>query len=153
MNTVSENLARLGITLPEAPKPVAAYVPSVRSGDTLILSGQIPVKDGKMQYTGRVGAEQTVEAAQEAARICTINALAVGSAGAGGVDALKRVLKVVVYVASTPEFTDQHVVANGASELIRDIFGEAGQHARAAVGVPSLPLGSTVEIDVLFGLA
>lgn len=150
MSKPSERLKELGIELPPAPKPVAAYVPAVRHGDQLILSGQIPVADGKVQFEGQAGFKQTVEAAQQAARLCTINALSVAADAAGGIDNIAGVLKVVVYVASHEGFTDQHLVANGASNLLKDIFGEAGKHARAAVGVAELPLNSTVEIDVTF---
>ena len=150
MSKPSERLKELGIELPPAPKPVAAYVPAVRHGDLLILSGQIPVVGGKVQFEGQAGYKQNVEAAQQAARICTINAMAVAADTAGGIDNVAGVLKVVVYVASHEGFTEQHVVANGASNLLVDVFGEAGKHARAAVGVAELPLNSTVEIDVTF---
>lgn len=150
MSKPSERLKELGIELPPVPKPVAAYVPAVRHGDMLLLSGQIPLRDGKVQITGQVGFVRKLEEAQEAARICTLNAIAVGADASGGVDNLAGVLKVVVYVASHEGFTDQHLVANGASNLLRDIFGEAGRHARAAVGVAELPLNSSVEVDVTF---
>lgn len=152
MSKPSERLKELGITLPPAPKPVAAYVPSVRFGNLLLLSGQIPMKDGKVQITGQAGFERKLEEAQEAARLCTLNALAVAADAAGGIDNLARVLKVVVYVASHEGFTDQHLTANAASTLLVDIFGDAGRHARAAVGVAELPLNSTVEVDVTFEL-
>ena len=152
MSTPSERLKKMGITLPTVPKPVAAYVPYVRHGDLLLLSGQIPVRNGKLIYEGLVGAEQNLEAAQEAAKLCALNAIAVGADAAGGVDNIARVLKVVVYVASPPSFTDQHLVANGASNFLGEVFGEAGSHARAAVGVPALPLNSTVEVDVTFSV-
>jgi enamine deaminase RidA (YjgF/YER057c/UK114 family) len=129
---------------------VASYVPWARHGDMLILSGQIPTQDGKVQFVGQAGRDQQLEAAQQAARLCAINAIAVGADAAGGVDNIANVLKVVVYVASHEGFTDQHLVANGASELLKDVFGETGRHARAAVGVATLPLNSTVEIDVTF---
>jgi enamine deaminase RidA (YjgF/YER057c/UK114 family) len=150
MSEPSQRLKELGITLPEAPKPVAAYVPWVRHGDALLLSGQIPVEGGNVRYEGQAGSEQNLEDAQQAARLCTINALAVAADAAGGIDNIERVLKVVVYVASHEDFTDQHKVANGASELLRKVFGEAGRHARAAVGVAELPLNATVEVDVTF---
>lgn len=151
MSKPSERLKELGLTLPPAPKPVAAYVPWVRHGDLLLLSGQIPpVKDGKPQFEGQVGFEIKLEQAQEAARACTLNALAVAADAAGGIDKIARVLKVIVYVASHEDFTDQHKVANGASELLVSIFGESGKHARAAVGVAELPLNSAVEVDITF---
>jgi enamine deaminase RidA (YjgF/YER057c/UK114 family) len=152
MKKPSERLKEMGITLPAVPKPLAAYVPYVRHGDMLLLSGQVPARDGKVAYSGQVGFEQNLEAAQEAARLCTLNAIAVGAQAAGGIDNIDRVLKVVVYVASHEDFTDQHLVANGASNFLKDIFGEAGAHARAAVGVAELPLNSTVEVDVTFSI-
>lgn len=152
MSRPSERLKELGITLPTPPRPVASYVPAVRHGDMLLLSGQIPVKDGRVQFEGQVGFALKLEQAVEAARLCTLNAIAVGADAAGGVDNLRQVLKVVVYVASHEGFTEQHKVANGASDLLRDIFGEAGKHARAAVGVAELPLNSAVEVDVTFAV-
>lgn len=150
MSTPSQRLRELGLTLPPAPKPVAAYVPVVRHGDLLLLSGQIPLRDGKVAITGQVGFARKIEEAQEAARICTLNAIAAGADAVGGIDNLARVLKVVVYVASHEGFTDQHIVANGASNLLKDIFGDAGLHARAAVGVAELPLNASVEVDITF---
>lgn len=151
MSNPSERLKELGLTLPEVPRPVAAYIPWVRHGDLLLLSGQIPpVKDGKPIFEGQVGFAIKLEQAQQAARACTLNAIAVAADAAGGIDNIARVLKVVVYVASHEGFTDQHKVANGASELLVAIFGEAGRHARAAVGVEELPLNASVEVDVMF---
>lgn len=152
MSKPSERLAAMGVTLPPVPKPVAAYVPFVRHRDMILLSGQIPVRDGKVMYTGQAGFEQKLEDAQAAAKLCALNAIAVAAEAAGGVDNLERVLKVVVYVASHEDFTDQHLVANGASQFIVDVFGESGRHARAAVGVAELPLNSTVEVDVTFAV-
>lgn len=152
MASHSDRLAALDLALPPVPKPVAAYVPVVRHGDLLFLSGQIPLRDGVVQYTGRVGGAVTREHAQEAARICTLNAIAAAAEFAGGIDRIARVLKLVVYVASEPGFTEQHVVANGASNLLKDVFGEGGLHARAAVGVAELPLNASVEVDVLFSI-
>jgi len=150
MSKPSERLAELGLTLPAVPQPVAAYVPFVREGRLCLLSGQIPVADGQVVYTGLAGAEQDLQAAQQAARLCALNAIAVGAQAAGGIDRIERVLKLVVYVASAPGFTDQHLVANGASDLVKEIFGDAGVHARAAVGVARLPLDATVEVDITF---
>ena len=154
MTKPSERLRELNLTLPPVTKPVGAYVPAIRQGDVLMLSGQIPLREGKVAFTGGVGGAggRTLEEAQQAARLCTLNAIAVAADAAGGVDHLKRVLKVVVYVASHEGFTDQHKVANGASDLLADIFGEAGKHARVAVGVAELPLGATVEVDVMFAV-
>ena len=150
MPKASEQLQTLGIELPPVPKPVASYVPCVRHNDLLILSGQIPIREGKVVYTGQVGRDLDVETAQQAARLCAINAIAVAADAAGGVDNIQRVLKVVVYVASADDFSDQHVVANGTSNFLQEVFGEAGIHARAAVGLSRLPLDSAVEIDVTF---
>jgi enamine deaminase RidA (YjgF/YER057c/UK114 family) len=154
MSQPSEKLRELGLTLPAVAKPVGAYVPSLRYADTIMLSGQIPVADGEMKYAGKVGGAdgRSLEEAQAAARLCALNAIAAAAEAAGGVDNLKRVLKVVVYVASNPGFTDQHKVANGASDFLAAVFGDAGKHARAAVGVAELPLNATVEVDVLFGV-
>lgn len=152
MSTASERLKELGLTLPPAPKAVGAYVPCVMHGDLLLLSGQIPLKDGQVQSTGRVGFERTLEQAQEAARLCTLNAIAIAADAAGGIDKIKRIVKVVVYVASHEGFTEQHKVANGASELLVGVFGDAGKHARAAVGVAELPLNASVEVDVTFAV-
>ena len=155
MTKPSERLKALCLTLPPVTKPVGAYVPALRHGDTLLLSGQIPLKDGKVAYTGKVGGPsgRSLEEAQAAARLCALNAVAVAADAVGGVDRLARVLKVVVYVASNAGFTDQHKVANGASDLLAELFGEAGKHARAAVGVAELPLDSTAEVDVTFAIA
>ena len=152
MSKLSERLRELNLTLPPVAQPVGAYVPAVRHGDLLMLSGQVPLADGKIAYVGKVGAERTIEQAQAAARLCTLNAVAAAADVAGGIDNLGRVLKVVVYVATAPGFTEPHKVANGASDLLADIFGQAGKHARAAVGVAELPLNSTVEVDVTFAL-
>ena len=150
--TPSANLQRLGITLPPAPKPVAAYIPAVRSGNLVFISGQIPLAEGKLIATGRVGAEVSLETAIACARQCCLNGLAAAAAelGSGGVDAIERVVRIGVFVAAGPEFPDHPKVANGASELLVEIFGEAGRHARAAVGCPSLPLGAPVEVEFLF---
>lgn len=155
MSTPSQRLRELNITLPPVTKPVGAYVPVLRHGQLLFLSGQIPLRDGQVAYTGRVGGPtgRTLEDAQAAARLCTLNALAIAADAAGGIDRIAGVVKVAVYVASNAGFTDQHKVANGASELLVDIFGEAGRHARAAVGVAELPLNATVEVDVTFAAA
>ena len=152
MTKPSDHLQQLNLILPPVTKPVGAYVPAVRHGDTLLLSGQIPLKDGKVAFTGKVGGPtgRTLEDAQQAARLCALNAVGIAADAAGGIDRLKRVLKVVVYVASNDGFTDQHKVANGASDFLADLFGELGKHARAAVGVAELPLNSTVEVDVTF---
>ncbi len=152
MSRPSERLKELGMTLPPVAKPLAAYVPYVKHDNLLLLSGQVTMKDGKLAYQGKAGSEHDIEAAQQAAKLCALNAIAVAADAVGGIDNLDRVLKVVVYVASADGFTDQHLVANGASNFIQEIFGEAGVHARAAVGVAELPMGSTVEIDITFSV-
>ncbi len=155
MSKASERLQQLGLALPPVTKPVGAYVAALRHNDTLVLSGQIPLRDGQLAFVGKAGgpAGRSLEDAQAAARLCTLNAIAVAADAAGGIDKLARVVKVVVYVASADGFTDQHKVANGASDLLAEVFGEAGRHARAAVGVAELPLNATVEVDVTFGLS
>ena len=152
MPTPSARLKKLGLELPAVTPPVAAYVPAVRHHDVLHLAGQIPLQGGKLTCTGRVGAEQTLETAQAAARLCALNAIGIAADFVGGVDRLARVLKVVVYVAAADGFTDIHLVANGASQLLADVFEEDVRHARAAVGVATLPLNAAVEVDVLFAV-
>lgn len=140
-----ERLAQLELTLPEPPKPVAAYVPTVRTGNLVFVSGQGPF--ASRVSSGKVGAEVSIEDAQEAARDTCLNGLAVIKAEIGDLACVKRIVKLNVYVASAPGFTDQPLVANGASELLQELFGEAGRHARAAVGVAELPFGIPVEIE------
>ena len=143
-------LAALGVKLPDAPKPVAAYVPAVRTGNLLFVSGQIPMREGRLITQGRVPGEVSQETARECARQCALNGLAVVRAAVGTLDAVKRVVRLGVFVASEPGFHAQPQVANAASELMEQIFGEAGRHARAAVGSIDLPLGAPVEIEFLF---
>ncbi len=144
-----ENLAELGLTVPEAAKPVAVYVPAVRSGSHVFTSGQLPMRAGELMATGKVGGEVSQEDAVDCARQCGLNAIAAVKAVVGDLAAVKRVVKVVCYVASTPDFTGQPQVANGVSELLGTAFGEAGVHARAAVGVPVLPLDAPVEVEIV----
>jgi enamine deaminase RidA (YjgF/YER057c/UK114 family) len=146
--TASERLTELGIELPPVARPLAAYVPAVRSGSLVWTSGQLPLVDGALEATGRVGAEVDPETARACARQAALNALAAVDAVVG-LDAVARVVKVVGYVASAPGFRGQPAVVNGASELFGEVFGEAGQHARSAVGVAELPLGAPVEIELL----
>lgn len=155
MNKPSERLAALQIQLPAVTRPVGSYVPCVRHEHLLFLSGQIPIQAGEVVFSGRVGGSsgRTLEEAQAAARLCAVNALGIAAEAAGGIDHITRVLKVVVYVASNAGFTDQPKVANGASDLFVEVFGEAGRHARAAVGVAELPLNATVEVDVTLALS
>lgn len=143
-------LAQLGITLPEAPKPVASYVPAVVSGRTVYVSGQVPFAGGALAHTGLVGRDISVEDAAGDARVAALNALAVLREAAGGsLDAVARIVKVTVYVASSEGFHAQPLVANGASDLLVEVFEDAGRHARAAVGVAALPLGATVEVELV----
>jgi len=144
----SDRLRELGISLPSVVPPVAAYVPAARTGSLVYTAGQLPMVDGKLAATGKVGAEVKPERARELARVCALNALAAVDALVG-IDAVVRVVKVVGFVASAGGFTGQPAVVNGASELFGQIFGEAGQHARSAVGVAELPLGAPVEVEVI----
>ena len=148
-----DKLKELDITIPEAPRPLGSYVPCVRTGNLLFLSGMLPLREGKLSRTGRVGESVTLEQAQEDARQCVINALSVLKAHAGSLDKVGRCVKLNGYVASSSEFFDQPKVLNAASDLIFEVFGEAGRHARAAVGVYTLPLNAPVEIDFVFEIA
>ncbi len=149
MSTPEERLAELGLAVPDVAKPVAAYVPAVRSGSHVFTSGQLPMRDGHLLTTGKVGGEVSAEEGVECARQCALNALAAVRAELGDLSSIKRVVKVVAFVASTPDFTGQPGVANGASELFGQVFGDAGQHARSAVGVPVLPLDAPVEVELV----
>ncbi len=148
MTTATERLAELGLTLPGVVAPLAAYVPAVRSGDLVYTSGQVPMVEGQLARTGKVGADVTPEEAKQLAHICALNALAAVDALVG-LDAIKRVVKVVGFVASADGFTGQPGVINGASELLGAVFGAAGRHARSAVGVYELPLGAPVEVEIV----
>ncbi len=149
MATPEDRLAELGLSVPEVAKPVAAYVPAVRTGDYVYTSGQLPMRDGTLMMTGKVGAEVTAEQAVECAQQCALNGLAAVKSLVGDLARVVRVVKVVAFVASTPDFTGQPGVANGASQLIGDVFGEVGQHARSAVGVSVLPLDAPVEVELV----
>lgn len=144
-----DRLARLGLTLPAVPAPLAAYVPAVRVGDLVRTSGQLPTVEGRPVATGKVGAEVSLETGAQCARLAALNALAAVADEAGGLDAVTRVVQVVVYVASTPDFTAQPQVANGASQLLADVFGGGAKHARSAVGVAVLPLDAPVELELV----
>src|SRR5262249_26115840 len=147
--TVADRLARLGLELPPPAPAVAKFEPFVRHGDTVYVSGQIAVRGGQLVATGRLGAEVDVATGREAARACAENLLAQLQAAAGGLDAVRRLLKLTVFVASTGEFNQQPQVADGASQLLIDVLGAAGAHARSAVGVASLPLGTPVEVEAV----
>ena len=149
MSTPEERLAELGLSVPEVAKPVAVYVPAVRSGNHVFTSGQLPMRAGELMLTGKVGGEVSQEEAVECARQCALNAMAAVKAEIGDLSRIKRIVKVVAFVASTPDFTGQPLVANGASELFGKVFGDAGVHARSAVGVPVLPLDSPVEVEII----
>lgn len=145
----SEALERLGIELPPVAAPVAAYVPATRTGDQIWTSGQLPMVDGALTATGKVGRDVSPEDAAAAARVAALNAIAAVADLAGGIDRIRRIVKVVVFVASAPEFTGQPAVANGASLLLGEIFGEQGVHVRSAVGVSVLPLDAAVELELV----
>ena len=147
-----ERLAELGLTVPEVAKPVASYIPAVRSGNHVFTSGQLPMRSGQLVTTGKVGGEVSPEEAVECAQQCALNALAAIRAEVP-LDSITRVVKIVVFVASTPDFTGQPGVANGASELVGQVFGDAGRHARSAVGVPVLPLDAPVEVEMTVEVA
>ena len=144
-----EKLAELGLTVPDVAKPVAVYVPAVRSGHHIFTSGQLPMRAGELMMTGKVGGDVTLEDAVACAQQCGLNAIAAVKAEIGDLAAVKRIVKVVCFVASTPDFTGQPQVANGVSELLGAVFGDAGVHARSAVGVPVLPLDAPVEVELI----
>jgi enamine deaminase RidA (YjgF/YER057c/UK114 family) len=145
-----DKLKKLGIELPEAPSPLGSYIPIVRTGNLLFLSGVLPLRNGKLMRTGRVGESVSLDEARDNARTAAINALSVLKANIGSLNKVKRCVKITGYVASAPDFTEQPKVLNAASDLMFEIFGEAGRHARAAIGVNVLPLNSPVEIEFIF---
>jgi enamine deaminase RidA (YjgF/YER057c/UK114 family) len=145
----AERLAALGLTLPPVIPPVAAYVPAVRTRGFVYVSGQLPTVDGKLLATGKVGGEVSPSDAAGLARICALNALAAAAAAAGGLEAIRRIVKVTGFVASAPGFSGQPQVINGASELLIEVLGEDGRHARSAVGVAELPLNTPVEVELI----
>jgi enamine deaminase RidA (YjgF/YER057c/UK114 family) len=148
MSLVESKLISLGIELPEPAKPVATYVPAKRTGNLIFTAGQLPMVNGNLTSTGLLGKDVEIEHAYKAARICTLNALAAIKGIIGDLDQIKQVIRVVGYVASVPTFTQQPAVVNGASELLLEIFGENGKHARSAVGMAVLPLNASVEIEL-----
>jgi enamine deaminase RidA (YjgF/YER057c/UK114 family) len=150
--SASARLAESGIELPTMAKPLAAYVPAVRTGNLIFTSGQLPLRDGKLVGSGKVGAGVTAEEAKSLARVCALNALAAVQS-LSSIDTVTRVVKVVGFVASAPGFTGQPGVINGASELFDEVFGEAGAHARSAVGVAELPLDAPVEVEIVVEVA
>lgn len=150
---IDARLAELSITLPQATAPVANYVPYVVSGKLVHISGQITMENGELKFVGKLGKDYDVETGQKAARLCALNLIAQLKSAIGDLDKVTRVVKLNAFVNSAPEFTDQPKVVNGASDTMVEVFGEAGKHARSAVGVASLPLGVAVEIDGIFEIA
>ncbi len=144
-----ERLRELGLELPAVPEPAGSYVPATRTGNLVFTAGQLPFVGGELRQRGRVGEEVTLEEAQQAARLCALNALAAAAAEAGGLSNIRRVIKVTGFVASARNFNAQPQVINGASDLLGEVFGEAGLHARSAVGVAELPLGAPVEVELI----
>jgi enamine deaminase RidA (YjgF/YER057c/UK114 family) len=151
--TIEKRLSDLGVTLPAAAAPAANYLPFVRSGNLLFTSGQLPMRDGKLQVSGVVGRDLDTAAGIEAAKLCAINVLAQAKAALGDLEKIARLVKISVFVASTPDFTEQHLVANGASDFLAAALGERGKHARAAVGMASLPLNAAVEVEAVIEIA
>jgi enamine deaminase RidA (YjgF/YER057c/UK114 family) len=149
VTTPEQRLEEMGLSVPEVAKPVASYVPAVRSGHHVFTSGQLPMREGRLITTGKVGGEVTSYNDLECSVMFSLNALAAVRAEIGELSNIKRIVKVVAFVASTPDFTGQPGVANGASELFGEVFGEIGQHARSAVGVPVLPLDAPVEVELV----
>lgn len=144
-----KKIEALGISLPEMSPPKAMYIPVRQLGNALFVSGQVPFEDGALRYSGKVGGERTLEEGQEAAKLCIVNLLAAVKAYLGDLDKVKNVVKVQAFVSSTIDFTQQHLVVNAASQLLFDVFGECGRHARTAVAVPVLPMDATVEIEAI----
>jgi enamine deaminase RidA (YjgF/YER057c/UK114 family) len=153
VSAIEDRLTELGLKLPTVSKPVAAYVPAIVTGNLVFTAGQLPFVDGKLEATGKVGAEVSAEDAAKLARTCALNALAAASSVIGSLDRVTRIVKVVGFVASAPDFSGQPGVVNGASELLGEVFGEPGQHARSAVGVAVLPLDAPVEVELILEFA
>ena len=148
-NTIEAKLAEKGIDLPAAAAPAGNYVAWVRTGNLLFVSGQLPMRDGKAEHVGRCGEDYGVEQGQAAARLCVVNILGQAKAALGDLERVRRVVKITGFVNATPEFRDHPKVVNGASDLLAEILGERGMHARAAVGMASLPLGAAVEVEAI----
>ncbi|MFN3549838.1 MAG: RidA family protein [Mesorhizobium sp.] len=151
--TVETRLLAMGVTLPPAAAPAANYVPYCLSGKLLFTAGQLPLENGKLAATGLLGRDLHTASGKAAARLCAINVLAQAKAATGDLETVAKLVKITVFVASTPEFTEQHLVANGASDLLAEALGEKGRHARSAVGVASLPLDAPVEVEAVFEIA
>lgn len=144
-----DKIKELGFELPEPTKPMAAYLPSIKTGNYIFTAGQVPFVKGELKYKGKVGLDISLEDAQKAAQICALNCLGVVKSISGSLENIEQIIKLTVFVSSTDDFNSQHLVANGASELLGKIFGEKGKHARSAVGVNALPGGSVVEIEMI----
>ncbi len=147
-----QRIAELGLTLPDAPQPRGSYVPVVIHNGFCFAAGQLPFRDGEVAYRGKLGAEVSVDEARKAAELAVLNALAACRAAVGSLDEFQRVVRLTGYVNSTDDFAEQHVVVNGASDLLRDVFGEAGAHARTSIGLNALPLGAAVEIEIILAV-
>lgn len=148
-DTVSARLEALGVEIPDVAAPAANYLPYTKTGKFVFTSGQLPIVDGALKYTGKVGGELSVEQGQEAARLCVVNVLAVAKAALGDLENIKQIVKITIFVSSTPDFTSQHLVGNGASDFLVEVLGEPGRHARSAVGMPCLPLDAPVEVEAI----
>jgi enamine deaminase RidA (YjgF/YER057c/UK114 family) len=146
---VEEKMKELGITIPETVKPLAAYIPAIRTGDYVYTSGQVPFSGGELKYSGKIGSDLSVEEGQKAAELCALNGLSAVKGVIGDLNKIEQIVKVTVFVNSADGFTDQPKVANGASEFLGKIFGEAGKHVRSAVGVNELPVNSAVEVEMI----
>lgn len=151
--TIENRLGKLGVTLPVAATPAANYVPYAQSGNLVFTAGQLPLKDGKLVASGLLGRDLDTATGQEAAKYCAVNVLAQVKAALGDLERIKRLVKITVFVASSPDFTEQHLVANGASDFLVAALGEAGKHARSAVGVAVLPLNAAVEVEAIVEVA
>jgi enamine deaminase RidA (YjgF/YER057c/UK114 family) len=151
--SIEDRLAELNLTLPPAPRPLASYIPAVLTGNLLVVSGQVPVEGGRVVHPGKLGGQISIEEGQQLARLCVLNGLAVAKQVLGSLDRIRRVVRVGGFVASVEGFVQQPAVINGASDLLAEIFGEAGRHARVAVGVNELPLGCAVEVEFMFEVA
>lgn len=152
-DTIEKRLESMGINLPAAAAPAANYVPFVRSGNMLYPSGQLPMKDGKLHVTGLLGRDVDTATGKEAAKLCAINVLAQAKAALGDLEKIVRLVKINIYVASAPDFTEQHLVGNGASDFFAEVLGERGKHARVAVGMAALPLNAAVEVEAIIEVA
>lgn len=148
--TIEKRLSDLGVSLPAAAAPAANYVPYCRTGNLLFTAGQLPLKDGKLQANGLLGSDVDTATGKEAAKYCAINILAQAQAALGDLEKIRRLVKITVFVASAPDFVEQHLVANGASDFLAAVLGDRGTHARSAVGTASLPLNAAVEIEAIF---